>query len=389
MMNVSSDDSEAAVPDIASVPVNLRIVRFALNGLFLLAFIYALYFARDFFMPIVLALLLALTLTPIVRFLRRRGVPAVVSATLLVLFSAGAIAITGYLASGPVSELIGKAPTIGFEVAERLSELRRPLDRLLRISNQVDHITDAVDEPGVQKVVVAQPGIISRAAGNLISAATSIAVTFVLSLFLLSSGTMFYEKIVQSFTRLSEKKRALRIVYDVEREISRYLFTIALINTGLGIAVAIGLWAIGLPNPFIWGIAAGLLNFLPYVGATLTIIGVAAISLVSFDTYSYALAAPAWVMLCNVVEGHAVTPFVLGRRLEINAVAIFIAVAFWSWLWGFVGALIAVPLLVMVKVFCDHFESLHHIGNFLSAQQTNGNAEDVQQEASEARPAGA
>ena len=389
MMNVSSDDSEAAVPDIASVPVNLRIVRFALNGLFLLAFIYALYFARDFFMPIVLALLLALTLTPIVRFLRRRGVPAVVSATLLVLFSAGAIAITGYLASGPVSELIGKAPTIGFEVAERLSELRRPLDRLLRISNQVDHITDAVDEPGVQKVVVAQPGIISRAAGNLISAATSIAVTFVLSLFLLSSGTMFYEKIVQSFTRLSEKKRALRVVYDVEREISRYLFTIALINTGLGIAVAIGLWAIGLPNPFIWGIAAGLLNFLPYVGATLTIIGVAAISLVSFDTYSYALAAPAWVMFCNVVEGHAVTPFVLGRRLEINAVAIFIAVAFWSWLWGFVGALIAVPLLVMVKVFCDHFESLHHIGNFLSAQQTNGNAEDVQQEASEARPAGA
>ena len=75
-------------------------------------------------------------------------------------------------------------------------------------------------------------------------------------------------------------------------------------------------------------------------------------------------------MLCNVIEGHAVTPFVVGRRLEINAVAIFIAVAFWSWLWGLVGALIAVPLLVMIKVFCDHFESLHQVGNFLSAQQT-------------------
>src|SRR5262249_2706839 len=226
------------------------------------------------------------------------------------------------------------------------------------------------DEPGVQKVVVAQPGIISRAAGNLISAGTSIAVTFVLSLFLLASGTMFYEKIVQSFARLSEKKRALRVVYDVEREISRYLFTIALINAGLGIAIASGLWAIGVPTPFIWGIAAGILNFLPYVGAPLTIIGVAAISLVSFDSLSYAAAAPAYVMLCNVIEGHAVTPFVVGRRLEINAVAIFIAVAFWSWLWGLVGALIAVPLLVMIKVFCDHFESLHQVGNFLSAQQT-------------------
>ena len=127
---------------------------------------------------------------------------------------------------------------------------------------------------------------------------------------------------------------------------------------------------IGVPNPFIWGIAAGILNFLPYVGATLTIIGVAAISLVSFDSLSYAAAAPAYVMLCNIIEGHAVTPFVVGRRLEINAVAIFIAVAFWSWLWGFVGALIAVPLLVAVKVFCDHFDDLHNIGNFLSAQQT-------------------
>ena len=370
-MDTRVDAPEAVAPEVAAaVKANLRMVRFALVGLFLLAFIYALYFARDFFMPVVLAFLLALTLTPVVRFLRRRGVPAALSATLLVLFSAMAIGMTGYLASGPVSDLITKAPSIGLQVSEKLSQLRRPLDRLLRMSSQVDHITDSVDEPGVQKVVVAQPGIISRAAGNLISAGTSIAVTFVLSLFLLASGSMFYEKIVQSFARLSEKKRALRVVYDVEREISRYLFTIALINAGLGTAIALGLWAIGLPNPFIWGIAAGILNFLPYVGATLTIIGVAAISLVSFDSLSFAAAAPAYVMLCNLVEGHAVTPFVVGRRLEINAVAIFIAVAFWSWLWGLVGALIAVPLLVMIKVFCDHFESLHQVGNFLSAQQS-------------------
>jgi predicted PurR-regulated permease PerM len=126
---------------------------------------------------------------------------------------------------------------------------------------------------------------------------------------------MFYEKIVQSFTRLSEKKRALRVVYDVEREISRYLLTISLINAGLGLATALGLWAIGLPNPFIWGIAAGVLNFLPYVGATLTILAVAAISLVSFDSFTYAMAAPAFMLLCNFIEAHAVTPFVVGRRL--------------------------------------------------------------------------
>ena len=101
----------------------------------------------------------------------------------------------------------------------------------------------------MQKVVVAQPGIISQAAGNLLSAATTVAITFVLSLFLLASGTMFYEKIIQSFARMSEKKRALRVVYDVEREISRYLLTVALINAGLGLAIGLGLWAIGMPNP--------------------------------------------------------------------------------------------------------------------------------------------
>lgn len=375
-MDTRTTASEAVAPERDAPSAGSRTVRFALTGLFILAFVYALYFAREFFMPVVLAFLLALTLTPIVRFLGRRGIPAALSATLLVIVSAGAIGITGYMVSGPVADLVSEAPSIGQRVTERLAELRRPLDHLLRISSQVDHITDAVEEPGVQKVVVAQPGIISRAAGNLISAGTSIAITFVLSLFLLASGTMFYEKIVQSFTRLSDKKRALRVVYDVEREISHYLLTISLINAGLGVAIALGLWAIGLPNPFVWGIAAGALNFLPYVGATLTILAVTAISLVSFDSFTYALIAPAYMLLCNFIEAHAVTPFVVGRRLELNAVAIFIAVAFWSWLWGVVGALIAVPLLVAVKVFCDHFESLRHVGNFLSAQQTAEEADE-------------
>ena len=97
---------------------------------------------------------------------------------------------------------------------------------------------------------------------------------------------------------------------------------------------------------------------------------VAAISLITFDSLSYAALAPAFVICCNVIEGQFVTPLVVGRRLEINAVAIFIAVAFWSWLWGFIGALIAVPLLVIIKVFCDHFDELRHIGNFLAAQTT-------------------
>jgi predicted PurR-regulated permease PerM len=309
-------------------------------------------------------------LTPIVRFLRKRGIPESVSATLLVVFAGLFVGGAGYMLSGPVIDLANNAPRIGVQLSEKLNELRHPFDRMLRISEQVERVTQVAEEPGVQRVVVSQPGILSQAAGNLLSGGTTVAITFVLSLFLLASGPLFYEKIVQSFTTLTEKKRALRVVFDVEKEISRYLLTVALINGGLGLAIALGLWAIGMPTPFVWGAAAALLNFLPYVGALVTVVVVAAIALVSFDTITYALLAPGFVVMCNILEGQLVTPLVVGRRLEINAVAIFIAVAFWSWLWGFVGALIAVPLLVIIKVFCDHFDGLRHVGNFLAAQQT-------------------
>lgn len=370
IMQTEMEASGAEQPERGFPLAEIRFIRSLLLGIFILASVYALYFARDFFMPVVLAFLLALMLTPIVRFFRRRGVPEAVSATLLVLFSVLTISTAGYFMSGPVMDLANNAPAIGRKLTERLAEIRHPFDRMMEISQQVDRVAETTQEPGLQKVIVSQPGIVSQAAGNLLSAATTAAITFVLSLFLLASGTLFYEKIVQSFARMSEKKRALRVVYDVEREISRYLLTVAVINGGLGVVVASGLWLIGMPTAALWGVTAALLNFLPYVGALVSVLLVAAISLVTFDSLSYALLAPGFVILCNVIEGQFVTPLVVGRRLEVNAVAIFIAVAFWSWLWGFVGALIAVPLLVVIKVFCDHFDSLRHVGNFLAAQQT-------------------
>ncbi|GLS40485.1 AI-2E family transporter [Mesorhizobium tianshanense] len=351
-----------------------HLMRSLLVGIFILMAIYALYFAKAFFMPVILAFLLALTLTPIVRFLRKHGMPDVISATLLVVLSVSVLAVAGYLLSGPVIDLINNTSSIGQQLTERLAQLRRPFERIVEISRQIEGLTEPSQEPGVQRVAIAQSmaqsGLLSQAASNLLSAGTSVLIVFVLSLFLLASGTMFYEKIVQSFPSLSEKKRALRVVYDVEREISHYLLTVAVINTCLGVVIGLGLWALGVPNPQVWGAAAALLNFLPYIGAAITITLVAIMALISFDSISYALLAPAFVILCDTVEGQFVTPTVVGRRLEINAVAILIAIAFWSWLWGFVGALLAVPLLVVIKVFCDHFDGLSHVGNFLAAQHT-------------------
>lgn len=376
--------AESPDPRVAA-RADTHLMRSLLVGIFLFMAIYALYFARAFFMPVILAFLLTLTLTPIVRFLRKHGVPEVVSATLLVVLSVCIFATAGYLLSSPVIDLINNTSAIGQQLSERLAQFRRPFERIMQIAHELEGLAETSQEPDVQKVAVAQSGILSSAAGNILSAGTSITIIFVLSLFLLASGTMFYEKIIQSFARLSEKKRALRVVYDVEREISNYLLTVAVINAGLGTVIGLGLWGLGMPNPLVWGTMAALLNFLPYVGALITIVLVSVIALISFDSISYALLAPAFVLLCDVVEGQFVTPMVVGRRLEINAVAIFIAIAFWSWLWGFVGALMAVPLLVVIKVFCDHFDGLSHVGNFLAAQQTVVVEEDAVEETGKAK----
>lgn len=367
-MNEQTSDYPAAGASVSGgfQPSKL-VVRF-LGGIFLILLTYALYFARDFFMPVVLAVLFALTFTPLNRWCIRRGIPAALSATLIVFSVVVGVTALAYGLSGPVATLISDAPEITRKIESKLDEIRSPLKRVTEASKQVEQAAEATSDPTVQKVTIAQPGIISRATGNILSVLTTIAVTIVLTLFLLASGMMFYEKIIQSFELLSDKKRALRIAHDVEREISRYLFTIVLINSGLGLCVGAALWFLGFPNALLFGVIAAVVNFLPYVGAFAGVTTVALISVAHYPTIGEALLAPASYLALTVIEGQFITPMIVGRRLEINAVAVFIAVAFWGWLWGVAGALIAVPILVFVKVFCDHFEELHGLGNFLSVE---------------------
>jgi predicted PurR-regulated permease PerM len=352
-----------------------RAIRRYLGGIFILMAVYGLYLGRDFLTPVLLAFMLATTLSPIVRYLSKWSVPPALSATLLIVMSAGVFGVIGYVTSGPVSQLVNQAPSIGAKLQERVATLRQTVDKAVKASSQIDKVAENISDDKTQKVVIAQPGILSRAAGNLLSVGTTMAITFVLSLFLLASGSMFYQKIIQSFPRLSDKKRALKVVYNVEHEISRYLFTITVINIVVGIVVGGGLWAIGIPNAYVWGVAATILNFLPYVGALISIVLVGIISLVTFDNLAYSLLAPAFILVVHILEGQFLTPLLLGRRLELNAVAVFISISFWSWLWGFVGALMAVPLLVVIKVICDNFDNLKPFGNFLSADQPTVKAE--------------
>ncbi len=358
----------AGVTEVTIVQPRERGVRGVLTGIFILMALGSLYFAGDFLLPVVLAVLLTLVFRPVVTALRRYGIPEFIGALILVLGLLGLIAGAIYYLSGPVSRWVADAPRIAEEIQAKIAAIRGPVDALVQATDQMGQIAGAAEDPGVQRVVISEPGLLSRAATGVPEVVAGIGLTLVLMLFLLGSGTMFYEKLVKVLPTLSDKKRALRIVHDIEHEVSRYLFTVCIINAGLGAAVGIGMYFLGMPTPLLWGVVAGLLNFVPYLGALIGIVMVGAVGLVTFDTLGQAALAPLVYLICNAIEGQIVTPLVVGRRLELNEVAIFIAVAFWGWLWGLVGALVAVPFLVLFKVLADHVDGLKPYGEFLAAR---------------------
>lgn len=346
-----------------------RAVSTALIGTFLILLAGAIYYARDFFLPLVLAVLFTLTFRPVARQLHRHGIPPPVSAVVLVLLIASAAVGVALLLAQPITQMVTDAPRIVTELRERFSGLQAPLAELSAAGKQLQSLTNpSPDSTGPQQVVIAEPGILSWAAATLSGIGTTLAATFIFAIFLLSSGDLFLHKLVRVVGSLSEAKRSLRIVHDVENEVSRYLLTISVINLGLGCSVGIAMAILGMPSPVAWAAAATLLNFIPYLGATLGIVTTALVSLITFPSLPMAILPPAAYLVLSLLEGSLVTPLTLGRRLELNSVAILVALAFGGWMWGIVGALIAVPVLVVIKVFCDHFPNLSTFGEFLSSQ---------------------
>jgi predicted PurR-regulated permease PerM len=190
-------------------------------------------------------------------------------------------------------------------------------------------------------------------------------VTIILLYFLLASGDLFLRKLVRVLPRLSDKKAAIEIARDMEDQFSKYLVTMTLINVGLGLAVGGAMRLAGMPNPVLWGVAAAVTNFVPYLGPVVTLSMIALVSLLTFEDMGRALVAPGLYLGLNAIEGYLVTPMLLGRRLLLNPVVIFLGIIFWGWLWGIPGALLAVPILVSFKIFCDHIQPLSPIGEFL------------------------
>jgi predicted PurR-regulated permease PerM len=192
-------------------------------------------------------------------------------------------------------------------------------------------------------------------------------VILVLAYFLLASGDLFLRKFLHALPTRRDRQMLLKMARELQDHISGYLFTVTLINAGVGVGVAIAMAIYGLPNALLWGALAASFNFVPYIGAGVGIVCVAAASLITFDTLGQALAPPATYLALTTVEAYVVTPAVLSHRFTLNPVVVLVGLLFWGWLWGIPGALIGMPLLMTMKIVCDYVPSLSTLGEFMSS----------------------
>jgi predicted PurR-regulated permease PerM len=336
----------------------------SLVGLFVLAVLYTLHLAQEFFLPIILAILLDFLLSPLVRGLRKLRIPEPVGAG-IVMLGLIAVVVTGiWYLSGPASEWLARAPESMATVQEKLETLRRPMAQVTQAAQQVEEAT-AVGPEETQQVEIKGPSLISQVFGGTTAFLSAAIVVMFLTYFLLAVGDLFLQKLVTVLPQFKDKKKAVTIARETESQISTYLLTATVVNAGVGVVTAIGLALVGMPNAVLWGVLAAILNFVPYVGAVvnMAILGLAA--LLAFENTGQALVVPAIFFGINMIEGNLVSPMILGSRMRLNTVALFIGLIFWWFLWGIPGAILAVPIMAAIKIVCDHIESLAPIGEFL------------------------
>ena len=349
-------------------------IRNTLRGMLFIALIAAMYFARDFMLPVVLALFVALTLRPIIRYLDRRGVPAAFTALVFVIVILTSSLALIYLLSAPISSWVDQAPQLLRTFSEKFSGLRSPIDTISKLSQKLNSATEPTNGNPAQEVVIhtaTLPAMFAIITGYPMQILITLSATLVIAVFLMASGNLFYEKMVRILPHLTARKRALRIVYEIESAVSAYVLTISALNAGFGILICVVYYFLGMPLPYLWGFVAFAFNFFPYVGAVSGVALSAFMAIVTFDQLGYALLVPLSYIVLSLSDSEIVRPQILGRSLQMNAVAILLSLAFFTWLWGIAGAAIAIPLLVSLKVFCDNFEQLSGLGEFIAGREVD------------------
>ncbi len=269
-----------------------------------------------------------------------------------------------YALSGPVTDWLQRLPQSGAKFDRMLSSIKKPFAQIQQATEEIASTTAASKPRTPQRVQLTTPGLTERLVGGGTQVAATISVIFVLTYFLLSAGDTFLRKLVSVIPTLRDKKRTLEIIRAIESDISFYLVMMLLVNVGLGLGVACITALLGIPDPLLWGTLAAVLSFAPYIGELAIAIILFVVSMVTFDTLGQSLIAPA-TYLFMMSSVHLAVPFIVRRRLLLNPVAIFLGIMFLGWIWGIIGALLAVPLLASFKTICERVRTLNPIAAFL------------------------
>jgi predicted PurR-regulated permease PerM len=345
----------------ATVEIDPWLKNAALRGLFVIAIVALLKAAAELLIPIALALVLTFVLTPPVRRLRRYGIPEAIGAALVVATLLAGTVLTGVALSGPAAQWWERAPGTMAQLIAQFDRLRAALPLIgapppptppsTRSRGQPDR--NAAPPPDPVKEHLATEGMaLTRAAiGKAFKFSLSATATVILLYFLLASEHWVLTRSIEAIPRRRNRALLLAGLRCAQREIGRFVASLALINVGVSIATYAAMLWLGLPSPLLWAVVAGVLNFIPYIGPFLTVVALLLAGILTFDGTAM-LAPAALFLLIHAIESNLVSPWFVGRRLSLSPVAVFLSVMFWGWAWGIAGAMMAVPALVGLRSVC-------------------------------------
>ena len=337
---------------------------FFLGGLFVLAVFAALYVASSVVLPIVLAFVLKLLLQVAIELLERMHLPRPVGALVVILLAAGALAGLVAALSGPASTWAEKLPQGIPRLEAHLVVLKQPIEGLLNVIQQAEHATEA---PGQESAIAIRrdSGMSSALFAGTRTLVDGLFTTVLVLYFLLVSGDTFLRRLVEILPKFGDKRQAVDISQQIEKDIAAYLVTITAMNAAVGLATAAAMYTCGLGDPLLWGAVAFLLNYIPIVGPLFGAVIFLLAGLLTFDSLGWALLPPALYFGIHLIEGETLTPMLIARRFTLNPVLVIVSLVFWFWMWGVPGAILAVPLLAIFKIICDRLRPLMGLGHFL------------------------
>ena len=338
-------DSKGELPPVIR---RAEVVAFALVSLLVICVVAVLYAAKAFFLPIVMAFIVGTMLSPAASFLERRRIPRAVAAVLIVTAVGAGTAFMVGLISSPLMEWSNKLPELGARFREKLHVFDRPVALWQELQSMLGG-SDTLVGFQMPKFEWVQPTL------EFLSPTFAEFLLFVATLILfIASWKDLRRALIMNFGDRPTRLRTMRMINAIEEHLGNYLLMVTMINVGVGIVTGIICAVTGMPNPAGLGALAAALNFIPIIGPVAMFVVLMVVGIISFPTITGGLIAPLAFAVVTFLEGHFITPTIVGRRLSLNALAVFLALAFWTWLWGPMGAFLSSPLLIVALIVKEH-----------------------------------